>query len=70
MFYQDSKFKLVWDISMTMVLFVICTVLPYHMAFRDETTTWCKIFYFFDSLFLLDILLTFFTTLPEDDSTD
>jgi hypothetical protein len=70
MFHQDSRFKFVWDISMTALLFFICLVMPVHMAFQDETSTWCWIYYGIDSIFLTDIVLTFFTTLPEKDDEE
>ena len=44
------------------------------MAFKSETTGWCKTYACIDSIFLIDIIFSFFTTLPpleeEDELTD
>ena len=40
------------------------------MAFQQETNTWCWVYYCIDTFFLVDIILTFFTTLPEHDDEE
>lgn len=65
MFHQDSVFKFSWDIVMAFLLCAICIVMPVHIAFKSETHAWCKIYLGFDFMFLLDMIFTFFTSLPQ-----
>jgi len=73
-FHQDNKCKFYWDLGMTACLFFICLIIPVHMAFKSESPTWCKIYFAIDFFFLVDMILTFFTSLPaegnEDELTD
>ena len=44
------------------------------MALKTESNTWCWVFVMMDTMFAIDMVLTFFTTLPpkegEDEVTD
>ena len=64
MFHQDSRFKFGWDLAMALVLMTICVVMPVHIAFDSQTELWCKIYLFTDLLFLVDMVFSFFTSLP------
>ena len=70
MFHQDSHFKFGWDLCMALLLVAICIVMPVHIAFKSETDTWCKIYLCFDFMFLIDMVLTFFTSLPQSKEDD
>ena len=65
MFHQDSQFKFGWDIMMTALLLVICFCMPIHLAFKNEDNYWCWSYFSIDTLFVVDIVFTFFTTIPE-----
>ena len=66
--YQDSKFKLVWEVIITLLLLFVCAVLPLNMALKNETHNWCVAYYSFDTIFVIDLILNFFITVkPEPD---
>ena len=74
LFHQSSKCKFYWDLVMTALLFFICLIIPVHMAFKSENVVWCRVYLSIDFFFLVDMILTFFTSLPaaenEDEVTD
>ena len=49
---------------MAILLLSVCMAMPVTIAFKSETNTWCKIYYITDFFFLIDMILTFYTTLP------
>ena len=59
-----------WDIYITTLLIFICTVTPLHIAFNIRTRGWCIAYFIFDSFFMIDIFVIFFTSLPETDERD
>ena len=61
--YVDNTYKLYFDLAISVLLIFICGVLPFRIAFfPKETDTWKNIYFFADSLFLIDLILNFFTT--------
>ena len=64
LFHYQSKFKFGWDLLTTFLLFIICLVMPVHIAFKNETDTWCWIYQCMDLIFLIDMIFSFFTTIP------
>ena len=65
--YQDSTFKLIWELIITLLLLFVCAVLPLNMALKNETPKWCIAYYGFDSIFAVDLVLNFFITIPPDE---
>jgi len=54
--------RLNWDLFMTVILFYVFFVTPYRLAFVDEESlAWRIGDYGVDFIFLLDIMLTFFS---------
>jgi potassium voltage-gated channel Eag-related subfamily H protein 7 len=62
--------KFHWDIYITVLLLVVCTVVPIHIVFQFESSFWCGFFFFIDSMFLVDIGLSFFTSIPETENEE
>jgi len=63
--YQDNTKKLYWDIYVTVLLLFIVNVMPYHIAFKIGSPRWCMVYNLIDLFFLIDLIMVFFTTLPE-----
>jgi hypothetical protein len=61
---QDHSYKIIWDVLILMLLLIVCTIIPWRLAFDGENFTWEIVYYCIDSLFAIDIVLTFFTTIP------
>ena len=59
--------RLPWDIIVTVLLVFVCVVTPLHIAFNYVTYWWCMSYYLIDFLFMIDIIVIFFTTLSETD---
>jgi len=53
-----------WDSLIMVILSVICITMPYHIAFSTETPFWCVTYHFMNFVFFVDIILTFFTSIP------
>ena len=67
--YQNNNLKVLWDLQITFLLLFICAIMPYHMAFKaqHDSLIWCISYYLIDVFFLIDLILMFFTTIPETD---
>ena len=63
--YQDNIIKLYWDIYVTILLLFIVNVMPYHIAFKISSPKWCITYNLIDLCFFIDLVMMFFTTLPE-----
>lgn len=63
-------FKIHWDIFITILLLTVCVVVPVHIVFQYEGQLWCIIFFAIDGAFLVDILMSFFTSIPESENED
>ena len=68
--YSDDKHKVKWDIFIIFLLIIVCTIIPWRLAFAEEDQTptakqvWEYVYYGIDFLFFLDMIFTFFTTIP------
>ena len=51
---------------MTFLLLVICFCMPIHLAFKTEDVHWCWTYLTIDLFFVVDMIFTFFTTIPEN----
>ena len=47
---------------MTIMLALVCSIMPVHLAFAIESKSWCLTYLFVDTFFLIDIVIAFFTT--------
>ena len=66
--YLDNKYKITFDLCISAVLLFICAVLPLQIALATGTsTTWATIFNIADIIFLVDLILNFFTCLYDDE---
>lgn len=60
---QNDKYKIGWDIFIMAILVLIIVVMPARIAFvESEPLEWQIAFYAVDFLFLIDIILWFFTS--------
>jgi len=61
---QDSKYKLIWDVLIMIILLFVALILPYRMAFYDNDPSigWMLIWNIINVIFFVDIILTFCTT--------
>jgi hypothetical protein len=66
---SNNKYKIYWDVFIILILLFVCAVLPFRITFskRVEETTggWEIAYYIMDSLFFVDIVLTFFTSISD-----
>lgn len=69
LFYQDNCFKAIWDLLVMVLLLFICLVLPLQIAFHVDTYFWCLAYIIIDSMFFVDLIMNFFTTIPENETT-
>jgi hypothetical protein len=61
---------LFWDIAVTTLLVFVCTITPLHIAFNTKSQGWCIAYVSFDFIFMIDIVVIFFTSLPATDEED
>jgi hypothetical protein len=63
---QDSKLKVVWDVFVMFVLITVTIIIPYRLAFDvgdgGDPIEWVIIYYIFDFIFAVDIVLCFLTS--------
>ena len=58
---------MIWDIWIMVLLLFVSVCVPARLAFvEDESTEWIIIYALIDSFFFLDILLSFFTAIDDD----
>lgn len=58
----DSPGKRLWDVYIGSLLIYTALLVPYRLAFEDDTPVgWFAFDLYLDSMFMLDILLNFFT---------
>lgn len=69
--HSNAKYKILWDVFVIALLIFVCVVLPYRLTFvheeNESTKRWEVAYYIMDSFFLIDIILTFFTSIPDVD---
>ena len=70
MIYPDDIFYNIWTAVYSILLIYTAFVTPYRISFLDETPVWLSVVeYFVDSLFLIDMILTLFTTVQLENGT-
>jgi len=66
----SSRFKLIWNFVIILLLLYTSTYVPYRVAFVDESTTAYQAFeYCIDALFLFDIFVNFCSAIEKKDGT-
>ena len=67
--YSNTKHKIVWDLFVSVLLLVVCIVVPYRITFIiDEDPSIVLLFRIFDGIFFIDLCLSFFTTIPDEEN--
>lgn len=65
----ENKWKIKWDFWLIFVLIFVAFTLPYRIAFsEDDDTTWTVINFIVDFSFVIDIMITFFTAIPDHET--
>ena len=68
LFYPEDSFKNNWDVVISLVLIFICIVMPVRIAFVEEDSiVWKIILLIFDTLFTVDIFITFNSAFYDSD---
>jgi len=65
--YPENKYKDNWDMFMALVLITTCMISPVRIAFNNKSYGWEVINWFFDSCFLVDIIVIFNTAYYDED---
>jgi hypothetical protein len=64
---QNHKYKIYWDIFIIVLLLFVCVVIPFRIAFvKEQESNWTMCFNIIDGFFLLDMVLTFFTSVSDE----
>jgi len=69
---QSSKHKIMWDLIIVVSLLFVCVVIPWRITFAqredsDKLNNWDYFFYAIDGLFLIDMVMTFFTSITDEE---
>ena len=60
-----------WDLYIVFVLVFVAFVVPYRLAFVDvDTDVWVWTYQTIDFMFLVDIVLTFFSSIQKDENSE
>ena len=66
---SNNGYKILWDIYILVLLLIISLLVPWRLAFnqgQDDETGWLVAFWIIDLFFLIDIMLTFFTSVTDE----
>lgn len=64
---QSNRYKIIWDLSVLFLLLVVSIVVPIRLAFSEgETLGWFIFYVVTDTIFFIDIILTFFTSVSDE----
>lgn len=59
--------KIVWDLWILFILLIVSLIVPVRLAFVEEdTASWFMFYIVTDFMFLVDIILTFFTSISDE----
>jgi hypothetical protein len=68
LFYPEDTYKANWDLCITLVLIFTCMVTPYNISFNEEESEgWKVVNLCIDTLFLMDIICSFFQSYYDED---
>ena len=63
---QNNKYKIIWDVFILILLLVVSIIVPVRLAFAEsEDLDWLLFYLVTDCFFLIDIILTFFTSIND-----
>lgn len=66
--YPNNDWKRNWDALITLVLLLTCMITPYRMAFSEKDPDYWKVINIsVDSMFAIDIVLSFLTAYYTDE---
>ena len=66
---SNNGYKILWDIFILALLLFISLIVPWRLAFNDahaKDDGWLVAFWIIDGFFLMDIILTFFTSVTDE----
>ena len=64
-----NAYKILWDVYIFVLVIVVCIVVPFRLAFfLYEDSGWLIFYGIVDISFLIDIILTFFTSVYDSES--
>ena len=67
---MNNKLKIVWDIFVLILVLVVSIIVPTRLAFAtSDPIEWVIFYAVTDTLFFLDIIITFFTSINDKDKT-
>lgn len=67
----NNRYKIAWDMYVTVLLLFLTVIVPVRLAFADEDPlSWKIIYNWIDISFLIDIILTFFTSYTNDEGIE
>ena len=67
--HHGNTYKIIWDLWVLVILLIISLVVPYRLAFDEsDNNAWFVVYLITDCFFLIDIILTFFTTVTDEKS--
>ena len=67
MIFPDDPFRIAWDLLLLFTLSYICLVIPYNIAFENDTNDWeAALGFLVSGLYFLDIILNFFTAYVDE----
>ena len=65
---SGNPYKITWDLFILALLLFVCIVVPYRLAFfpDEQKGPWFVIYSTMDFCFLIDIVVTFFTSVNDE----
>jgi potassium voltage-gated channel Eag-related subfamily H protein 7 len=68
---QGNSSKFIWDLYIVSVLILVAFVVPYRLAFAEvDSDFWLWTYQTIDLMFLVDIIITFFSSIQTDDNSE
>jgi hypothetical protein len=63
---QNKMYKIYWDLTIIALLLFVCIVIPWRITFiEEEAPGWYWSFIIIDCIFLVDMVITFFTSVTD-----
>ena len=64
---RNNVYKLAWDIFVLAILLCVSMIVPVRLAFSaNEPLAWFLVYIIADAIFAIDLVLTFFTTVSDE----
>lgn len=65
--YPENQLKSTWDIFVTCILVFTCFMTPWNIVFDNDSSVMKIADNTIDFMFLIDLIMTFFTAFPDND---